>query len=218
LFKDDQTAGRYEQELGASNDSINEVASARIIEVYLNTAQLIQSVMDNPQNFIKRWDLTLEEFQPHLLQEYILETLCRLQDCISFESTVNLLVHNNMTMSVFKYLQDQSDLSGEDLLDEAIPADKTISARNRIWSYGLKNGCRYFSKYPRQRLLIELFDHAVEIEEYQIAYRVLKYFFTDLIKVKDCNISKRLCEKFHDVTCYEAKIQLVMTAMPLLNR
>ena len=67
-------------------------------------------------------------------------------------------------------------------------------------------------------MLIELFNHSVEIDEYQISYRVIKFFFADLIKVKNCNISTCLIEKFRDPTCYEAKIEIVMSAIPILNR
>ena len=53
-----------------------------------------------------------------------------MQHCINFEATVELLVTNDLIDIMFKRLADETDLSGEDLLDEAMPVDKSISARH----------------------------------------------------------------------------------------
>jgi hypothetical protein len=66
--------------------------------------------------------------------------------------------------------------------------------------------------------LIELFKYAVEEDKYSIAFKVLKYFMADLLKAKGMNVIDKLILKFHDTTRYEAKITLVISAIPLMQR
>ena len=125
---------------------------------------------------------------------------------------------NNLIDVMFKRLTDETDLSGEDLLDEALPADKSISARHQIRNFGYRDGQRYFTKYPRQRILMGLFNYSVDSEQYQIGYRVLKGFMPDLVKTRDRCLMLKLKDKFWDTTRYEAKIMLVLQAMSLITR
>ena len=123
-----------------------------------------------------------------------------------------------MTEFLLAHLRDETELSMSDLLDEGHATDKAGSARDRQWTFGFKDGVLYFSKFPRQQILIELFQYAIEEDKYSIAYKVLKYFMADLLRTKGMNIIDKLIEKLKDTTRYEAKISLVITAIPLMQQ
>ena len=120
-----------------------------MIERFLTTATILQSILDNPDNFIKKWELTVYDLRPQILQEFLVKLLVNLQDAINFEKTVEILVANKMTEFLMAHLRDETELSMSDLLDEGHAVEKSGSARDKQWTFGFKDGVRYFSKYPR---------------------------------------------------------------------
>ena len=50
----------------------------KIIERFLTTATILQSVLDNPDDFIKKWELTVYDLRPQVLQDFLVKLLTNL--------------------------------------------------------------------------------------------------------------------------------------------
>ena len=70
----------------------------------------------------------------------------------------------------------------------------------------IAEGERFIARYPRLKLLISLINKAVEKDQYQIAYEVIKCFKSDLLKTKQLPIFGVLFEQMKITHRYEAKI------------
>lgn len=94
-----------------------------------------------------------------------------------------------------------------------------ISARHKVVKHGIKeDGSRFYARYARNRMLTELIVYAVNVNEYHVAYEIVKCFLSDLLKIENLPIFVPLLSQMKDTKRYEAKVELCKVCIPLMKK
>jgi hypothetical protein len=146
--------------------------------------------------------------------------LLELQDCIDYDKTVQIMNEKKIVNFFIEQMRKETENCNGDTNDPGTRPDTSKSARGRVPQYGKRadDGQRYYAKYPRQRLLIEIINYSVANDDYHVTYEIIRVFLSDLLKIKDLPIFAEFFRKMRNTQRYEAKIETCLAAIPLMKK
>ena len=190
-----------------------------MIEKYLQISDFVGYILDNKDLFLEEelMNIKTKEEEKKVVMTLIIKFLLETQNSIDFDKTVRLLIENGVIQVLIDELFEQTDaaIKSAQADDDAARDGSVVPVV--VQEEGKEN--ELFARLPRSRMIAQIINSSVEMRLYNYAYEMTRRFMSDLLKAKYLPIFEILFNHFSlDTTRYEAKLALMLTLMPLMNR